>query len=204
MSSPSFYLDEANTALESKAWFAKEKVIDSNLCFQLSRALKVKQSDKSLSVAALSKNHSNLNSKSMRDSSISWIEDWNETEGLRSLYKILDNIMLSVNNYFRLPIKSFESQFALYENGGFYEKHIDKTKKSNRRILSCIIYLNDCPEGGELVIYRQGSETEIAQVLSPKAGSLVLFFSDQIYHEVKPTKLLRLSLTTWFRDDLPL
>jgi SM-20-related protein len=109
--------------------------------------------------------------------------------------------MNSINNYFRLSIKGFESQFSVYNQGGFYKCHLDQHKETRHRQVSCCIYLNDCVDGGELVIYKKGSKTEVDKVIKPLSGSIVFFFSKDIYHEVKMVQNPRYSITTWFRDD---
>ena len=53
-------------------------------------------------------------------------------------------------------------------------------------------------DGGELRLYRSGSDTEVACDIRPEAGTLVCFASEEIWHEVRPTNRARLSLTGWF------
>lgn len=67
--------------------------------------------------------------------------------------------------------------------------------------MTCIFYLNDCYEGGELLIYSREDKKQIAARISPSIGSCVIFFSGQIYHEVLPVVETRYSLTTWLRCD---
>lgn len=112
--------------------------------------------------------------------------------------------MISVNEYFFLVMKRYESQIAYYDEGDFYKTHLDQFQDQRHRQVTCTIYLNDCTNGGELVLYKQGSQTIIDQIISPKRGTLVLFFSGHIHHEVKLVNQPRLSITTWFRDDLKL
>lgn len=109
--------------------------------------------------------------------------------------------MFSIKNYFRLSLKEFESQFSIYESGGFYKCHLDQHKESKHRQVSCCLYLNDCAQGGELLIYKKGSKTEIDKTVKPQRGTVVFFFSADTYHEVKLVQDLRYSITTWFRDN---
>ena len=111
--------------------------------------------------------------------------------------------MLSTNNNFHLSLKRFESQFSVYEYGGFYKTHLDQHNMNRHRKVSCCLYLNDCIEGGELVIYQKGSKTEIETIIKPSQGSLVLFFSADIHREVKIVREKRYSISTWFHDNEP-
>lgn len=84
-----------------------------------------------------------------------------------------------------------------------------------RRCITAILYLNDqdwcCDpdtDGGALRVYL-GAETDdevgttAAQVLSicPSSGTLVLFDSQQILHEVCPSNRQRIALTCWIAGE---
>lgn len=138
---------------------------------------------------------------SIRKSQVCWIEDWNSKRSLKNMNTRLSWLMDQLNKTFYLSLKRFESQLAFYPEGGFYKKHLDQMKGRNNRQITLIIYLNDCPEGGQLVLFEREDKMKQAAVISPQKGKCVLFFSSQIYHEVLETKVPRFSLTTWFRDD---
>ncbi len=74
-----------------------------------------------------------------------------------------------------------------------------QSQQLNTRKLSSILYLNQnwqASDGGELRLYVNDDEW---LNISPIGGRLVLFLSDQFWHEVLPAKRERLSLTGWFR-----
>lgn len=188
-------------SLEEKSWVHQQKFVDDDLCDYLSENLQARGEALQMSGASIGKGYSKNFDESIRKSFVSWIDDWQSTESLDRIHKILNEIMISLNRYFFLSMKRFESQFAIYELGDFYKLHLDQHLHSTSRQVSCILYLNDCPKGGELILYNKNSTSEIAEIIQPKRGSLVLFFSGQIYHEVKCVQSTRYSLTTWFRDD---
>lgn len=138
--------------------------------------------------------------KQIRQSNTLWIENWNQFPALEFTGKLLSNLMIEANRYFFLSMKRLEAQFAIYNPGGFYKKHLDQ-HQTGHRLLTCIIYLNDVEKCGELVIYNKKDRNKVDKIIPPKQGKLVLFFSNQIFHEVLPTESLRLSLTTWMRND---
>jgi SM-20-related protein len=99
-------------------------------------------------------------------------------------------------------ITYFESHFALYENGDFYETHYDAFKNSVNRIVTVVYYLNeewDEKSGGELVMYDD--DNNFIKKVIPHANTLVVFLSDKFPHEVLPTKRKRYSIAGWFRVD---
>ncbi|MEG0248677.1 MAG: 2OG-Fe(II) oxygenase, partial [Pseudomonas sp.] len=89
--------------------------------------------------------------------------------------------------------------FALYPPGAFYRKHLDRFRDDDRRAVSAVIYLNpdwSADDGGELrMSLRDGVEHDVR----PIGGSLVVFLSADIPHEVLPARRDRLSVTGWFR-----
>ena len=117
------------------------------------------------------------------------------------LHSFFTELMLELNRTFFLACKRFETQFAYYPVGGYYKKHLDQLADNKHRQGTVILYLEDCLGGGELIIYNKDHINQIDQVYSPRKGDLVIFFSSQIFHEVKEAHSERTSLTTWFRDD---
>jgi len=90
-----------------------------------------------------------------------------------------------------LTVSSFNAKLAITSPGGsVYPLHIDNPQgfpAGDTRKLTCIIYLNpDYQEGdgGELRIIS-GRHEKVD--LTPDGGRMVLFWSDEIPHEVLPT-----------------
>lgn len=116
------------------------------------------------------------------------------------LKKIVDNI---INPYYRVEVFDGElPQFLVYEVGDYYIPHCDVPDKwygennqesENNRDLSCILYLNDDFEGGDLFF------PELSITIKPKKGMLVVFPSNYQYlHGVSPvTKGTRYAIVTW-------
>lgn len=110
----------------------------------------------------------------------------------------LNELLLSLKNYFRISLTHFECHFAVYPKGHFYKKHVDQTADHNKRFFSFVIYLNlDWHEslGGKLVGFENANK--IFEVL-PLFGQMIVFRSD-IPHEVEPCLAERRSISGWFR-----
>ena len=122
---------------------------------------------------------------------------------------------------FGLSVSSFNAKLAVTSPGGsVYPLHIDNPQGlsvGDTRKLTCILYLNpDYQEGdgGELRIYHHietdttGNDAFVD--VTPEGGRIVLFWSDEIPHEVLPTApdadssndaLDRWALTVWIPTD---
>lgn len=191
--------DEIIDALELKGWFYQDLFVDRELTHVVLHEMKNKLTQFTPAGIGIG-DTKNLNA-SIRQSSTLWIENWQESLGLENLHHILNEHMQLLKRSFFLPLKRFESQMAFYPDGGFYKKHLDQHAGTQNRLVTNLFYLNDCTEGGELVIYNKNDHNKIDAVIEPKAGSFVTFFSSEIYHEVRPTLSERFSLTTWMRND---
>ena len=130
----------------------------------------------------------------------SWIDEDNsyQSEYLKSMQDLQDTL----NRELYMGIQYYESHFAMYEEGDFYEKHLDAFKGSKNRVVTTVYYLNDDWEesdGGALIMYGEG-DTPIKKVL-PQANTLVVFLSEKFPHEVLASQRKRFSIAGWFRID---
>ena len=111
---------------------------------------------------------------------------------------------------------STELSYLYYPAGGFYKRHLDVPEETDgwhlrhregsiskfalRRVISFILYLEQNWQeewGGELRVWKPGTG-ETVDIL-PSCGTLVLFFSDLIRHEVLETHCGRRCVVGWFR-----
>lgn len=113
----------------------------------------------------------------------------------------MDKLRLGINQRLFLGLFDYESHFAVYAPGAFYQKHRDAFRGAPGRKLSTVLYLNndwDIQAGGELVLYDEAGEQEILQI-APECGRLVIFLSEDFPHEVLPATRPRQSIAGWFR-----
>jgi len=113
----------------------------------------------------------------------------------------MDSLREALNRELFLGLCEFEAHYAHYPAGAFYRRHVDRHRDSNARVVSAVFYLNpDWPAeaGGEFVMYaRDGVQERYRQ--RPEGGTLVLFMSDDMPHEVLPATQPRWSIAGWFR-----
>ncbi|MDC8830760.1 2OG-Fe(II) oxygenase [Alteromonas gilva] len=113
----------------------------------------------------------------------------------------MDCLKSYLNTRLFLGLFSYESHFAHYPPGSFYKRHFDAFQGQSNRVLSTVFYLNSDwghNDGGELVIYPPDNQPDSINV-TPLAGTLVIFLSEEFPHEVLPAKRDRFSIAGWFR-----
>ncbi|MCB5162191.1 2OG-Fe(II) oxygenase [Marinomonas algarum] len=114
----------------------------------------------------------------------------------------MEALRVALNSQLFLGLFDYEAHFARYEEGAFYEKHLDAFKGQSTRILSTILYLNEDwqdGEGGELVIYDEKNPSIEIGRFFPKKGRMAVFLSECFYHEVIVSRRTRHSIAGWFR-----
>lgn len=112
----------------------------------------------------------------------------------------LDELRVQLNRELFLGLAELEAQYAHYPAGAFYKTHVDRHRDSNARVVSAVFYLNpDWPAdaGGELVMYGPDGAERFRQ--APTGGTLLLFRSEDMPHEVLPATRERWSIAGWFR-----
>jgi SM-20-related protein len=69
-----------------------------------------------------------------RRDKILWL---NEDAAIQSEYLVfMSGLQAYLNRTLFLGLNYYESHFAIYEEGDFYEKHLDAFKKFNHRVLT--------------------------------------------------------------------
>ena len=158
-----------------------------------------KQSSNYTNAGISSTKNLHIDTSKRRDKTL-WID---EDGSVCSEYLVFcEGLRNYLNRSLYLGLTYYEAHFARYEEGDFYEKHLDAFKGSTNRVVTTVLYLNEEwreENGGELVIYDE-DDKEIEKVV-PNAGTLVVFLSDKFPHEVLPAKKKRHSIAGWFRVD---
>ena len=106
-----------------------------------------------------------------------------------------------LNRRLLLGLFHFESHFARYAPGAYYKRHLDAFRGETNRVLSIVVYLNagwTADDGGELVLYRDEVDRDGLRI-SPIAGTVVVFLSEDFPHEVLPARRDRFSIAGWYR-----
>lgn len=135
----------------------------------------------------------------IRSDSISWISK--DTPAGEAWLAWADELQTYLNRRLFMGLFSFESHFAQYRAGDFYQRHLDAFQGQSNRVLSMVVYLNpdwDPQAGGEMVLYQDEGDKE-GQKVVPELGTMALFLSEEFPHEVLPATKDRYSIAGWFR-----
>lgn len=112
----------------------------------------------------------------------------------------MEGLRQVLNQELFLGLQEFEAHYAHYPVGSFYRRHVDRHRDSNARVVSVVFYLNaewPADAGGELVMYDAAGLPLFRQ--SPEGGTLAVFLSADMPHEVLPASRERWSIAGWFR-----
>lgn len=134
---------------------------------------------------------------------------------MSSLLKTLPSVLNDQSSLMDMDLsnQSFNAKLAVTCRGGSYPLHIDNPQGisvGDTRKLTCILYLNPNykrEDGGELRLYLSDDSNHLSSVdIAPEGGRLLLFWSDEIPHEVLPNapnvvddddRFDRYALTVW-------
>lgn len=134
------------------------------------------------------------------------------------LFAILDRARQDLASYFEQPLDQqlTELLYAYYPQGGFYRRHRDSIPGSASvlREYSLLLYLNQDwqdEDGGKLRMHFDsggdvlptGEDPNFLDI-SPQGGTLVLFASDAIPHEVLDTQKERQAVVGWYNRPMAL
>jgi SM-20-related protein len=162
----------------------------------INQALESRYLENKFKTAGISKNSEIITE--IRGDEIFWLDKSNSHQTETNFLEKVEHFISYLNETCFLGLRSYEIHYAVYQEGKFYKRHLDKFKINSNRKLSFICYLNEnwkSSHGGELVLYLEDEDLKLA----PIAGRLVIFESDKIEHEVLPTYTTRKSLTGWLK-----
>jgi SM-20-related protein len=184
--------------LEERGWCVLENVLDAPTIRLLRLDLLAHRDGGALRPAAVGRAGGLTVDAAIRGDHTIWLSDALGAPA-RNLLRHFDAMRIALNRTTIMGLSEFEAHYAWYPPGAAYQRHLDKHRDSDARMLSSVLYLNDdWPDsaGGALRLYA-GSDDSID--IAPLGGRLVLFLSAQIEHEVLPATRDRFSVAGWFR-----
>lgn len=134
----------------------------------------------------------------VRGDHIRWLDDCPPSAAHAAYSEAMATLRHTLNRSLLLGLDSYETHYALYPPGAGYRKHLDRFKDNPLRTVSVVLYLNSQwqpGDGGELRLHLPEGPLDVP----PRAGTLAVFMSDSILHEVRPAQRDRASLVGWFR-----
>lgn len=130
----------------------------------------------------------------VRGDSIEWLDELGD---FSDVWARFDELRLQLNELGFLGLRRCELQLAHYPaTGAGYQRHRDAFPGDDNRRITAIVYLNPSwqPEhGGELTVFVDPPLT-----LEPRLDTFVVFRSELIEHEVRPSLAERFAITAWY------
>jgi len=154
--------------------------------------------DEQFNLAGIGRELQHMQNRFVRNDEICWITG--ESVAGRDWLAWAAELRSFLNRHLLLGLFSFESHFARYAPGAYYKRHLDAFRGETNRKLSVVAYLNTewtAADGGELVLYSDTTDRNGLRV-SPIAGTVVIFLSEDFPHEVLPARRDRYSIAGWY------
>ena len=191
-------LDQIIRDIKDKGWSFQENILTAHDMSLITSFFTSHRGE--FEAAKIGKGQSRQRNESVRGDYTFWIDPVQPPEAFAPLMKILEELKSQLNREIYLGAREYECHLAYYPPGTFYQKHVDRFNNDSSRVLSFIFYLHEewkPGDGGELVLH---GEKEIS--ISPLPGSLMVFLSDNLPHEVKPCLRERRSFTGWMHSKI--
>lgn len=184
--------------LATQGWSVIEQALPSRLVAELEQECRALWHCAELKPAAVGRARKQQVVQEIRGDHIRWVDDCPASAALAEYLYIMDSLRLSLNQALFLGLDGFEAHYALYPPGAGYQRHLDRFQDSPLRTVSVVLYLNtqwQPGDGGELRLHLTGGRKDVM----PRAGTLVVFMSADLPHEVLKARRDRASLVGWFR-----
>jgi SM-20-related protein len=190
-------LDAVADGLAGPGWAVVPAFLPSPLAQVLAAELEAKDARGELRAAAVGAGDRRAVRTDIRGDRIQWLNE-RGTETEQAVLERLDELRLGLNERLQLGLFELECHYASYPPGAFYARHLDRSPAGTERVVSVVQYLNDGwgdDDGGELRLHTAGGPVDVL----PVGGTLAVFLSERLEHEVRPARRARRSLTGWFR-----
>ncbi|WP_372874812.1 2OG-Fe(II) oxygenase [Pseudomonas sp.] len=184
--------------LAEQGWSLQPVFAPQTLTLELADECRKRAAQGDLTPASIGRGSGQEVREGVRGDRIQWL-DTGLSAACDQYLALMDGLRQALNRELYLGLEDYECHFAWYPPGAFYQKHLDRFRDDDRRAVSAVFYLNpdwQPEQGGALRLYLADETTRDVQ---PEAGSLLVFLSADLPHEVLPASRERLSLTGWFR-----
>lgn len=200
--SPDLQVDRIADRLATERWLVLPDWLEPALQAQLLTEARERAGRGELRPARVGRVEALRRAEDVRGDAIQWLDTSDPADCVQTLLMRMDALRAVLNEQLFLGVVETELHFAQYPPGAGYQRHLDRFRSDDARVISTVMHLGDpwCRDhGGELRIFLDGPDGEIHVDIAPIPGQLVLFVSAEIEHEVLPTRRDRYSVTGWMR-----
>lgn len=183
--------------LVTQSWSCQPLALPRELTAALATECRARHRAGELAPASVGRGEGQQVLEGVRGDCIHWLEP-GQSAASDTYLAWMDDLRQRLNQELFLGLEDFECHFACYPPGACYQRHLDRFRDDDRRAVSVVAYLNEdwrTDQGGALRLYLDEGERDVL----PEEGTLVVFLSGEVPHEVLPATRDRLSLAGWFR-----
>jgi SM-20-related protein len=188
--------------IAAHGWSWQPNLLPDELTATLRTELQALDARQDLEAAGIGREDAFQLDRSVRRTRISWLDGVSPAQ--QAFLAWAEPIRQSLNRELLIGLFEFEACFAVYPEGGFYDRHLDSFEGARNRVMSLVVYLNEDwrdDQGGALVIWPEGageSGTPAAHLL-PLGGGAAFMLSETIPHAVEVTRARRYAIAAWWR-----
>lgn len=191
-------LDTAVSALADRGWQIWPDFLPAAAVAALAEDCRRRDTEGELRSAATGR-ASVRTASDIRGDRTRWFDETALTAAQETYWRAMQGLRGALNRRLLLGLESLEAHYALYPPGTGYARHRDRFRDNDARVLSSVFYLNadwQPDDGGALRLHLPEGPHDV----TPAGGTLALFLSADIEHEVLPARRERLSIAGWFRQ----
>ncbi|MGM8933351.1 2OG-Fe(II) oxygenase [Pseudomonas neustonica] len=184
--------------LAERGWSVQEQLLPEALAQALGSECRALWQQADLTPAAIGRGAEQVVVPRIRGDYTRWLDDCPPCAANTAYLALMAELRSVLNRSLFLGLDSFETHYALYPPGAGYQRHLDRFADSPLRTISVVSYLNHAwqpGDGGELRLHLDAGMQDFA----PRAGTVAIFTSADIEHEVLAAAKERASLAGWFR-----
>jgi SM-20-related protein len=187
------WLEQLAGPFYRQGYVVLEQAVPADLCWNLYQDAQQQQ----LSVAGVGRQSQHHLDLQVRRDQTSWLTPKHPVQ--QQYLQWMAQLQQDMNRRCFLGLIDFEAHYSRYQQGDFYQTHLDAFVGRSNRVLSTVCYLNNVEQGGELVLYDE--QDQLLTKVQPKAGTLLVFESCRFPHEVLAAGQTRYSIAGWFRHN---
>ena len=188
--------------IAARGWSWQPDFLPDDLAAALRAEIFARDAEQELAMAGIGREDAFQLDRSVRLTRISWMDGSSAAQ--RAFFDWAEQLRQSLNRTLLIGLFDFESCFAVYPEGGFYDRHLDSFEGARNRVMSLVVYLNEDwteEQGGALVIWpERAGETDAPAVrLLPLGSGVAFMLSETVPHAVEVTRARRYAIAGWWR-----
>lgn len=188
--------------IAAQGWSWQPDFLPEDLTAALRAEIFARDAEQDLAMAGIGREDAFQLDRSVRLTRISWMDGSSPAQ--RAFFDWAEPLRKSLNRALMIGLFDFESCYAVYPEGGFYDRHLDSFEGARNRVLSLVVYLNEDwadDKGGALVIWpERARETDAPSArLLPHGAGVAFMLSETVPHAVEVTHARRYAIAGWWR-----